>query len=270
MIRIFALLLLSIALCPAAKAAAAPAERAEAVVLGPLDQIEVNIDNYPTLKTITRVGADGAVILPLIDRVRIAGMTPADAANEIETRYVNGGFIKLPTVRLEIIDYQSRKVSVLGSVNNQGLIALDRTYSFAEIIARAGGLSNDAGSTAVVTRQKPGGGSERITVDIGQIAVASDARVLEPVRAGDVVFVPKAPTISVVGAVNHAGTYPLVPGMTVDQALAAAGDISSFGTRSRLRIRRAVPAGGPVTVIETGPDAALQPGDILVVRERLL
>jgi polysaccharide export outer membrane protein len=98
----------------------------------------------------------------------------------------------------------------------------------------------------------------------------TDGGALMQVRAGDVVFVPKTPTFSVVGAVTRAGTFALTPGMTVDQAIAAAGDISAFGTRSRLRIRRGAATGAPAKLIEVGPDDAVQPGDIIVVRERLL
>ncbi len=253
-------------------AAAAPAGNrsgAEAVVLGPLDQIEVNIDNYPDLRTTTRVNSEGVVVLPLVGAVAVAGLTPADAANAIETYYVNGGFIKLPTIRIEVVDYQSRKASVLGQVNNQGLIALDRAYSVAEIVAKAGGLAPDAAEAAVVIRQKPDGSSERLTVDLGQTLAAAGAGALMAVRAGDVVFVPKAPTFSVVGAVNRAGTYPLKSGLTVDQALAAAGDLSVYGTRSKLRIRRVPAAGGAATVVAVGPDDIVQPGDIIVVKERM-
>ncbi len=271
MLRLIFLLILALPATVAAApdVAARTTATAEAVVLGAFDQIEVNFDNYPDLKTTTRVGADGNVILPLVGTVQIGGLIPPDAANEIETHYVNGGFIKLPTVRIEIIDYQSRKVSVLGQVNQQGLIMLDRGYSIAEILAKAGGLAADAADTAVIIRARPDGGSERLTIDIGQLVAASGTGALTEVRAGDVVFVPKAPTFSVIGAVIKAGTYPLKSGMTVDQALAAAGDLAAFGTRSRLKVRRIGPEGGAAKVIDVQPEAAVQPGDIIVVRERL-
>lgn len=263
------LLILLLALVTAAAAPVPDRLGAEAVVLGPLDQIEVNIDNYPDLKTVTRLDAAGTVVLPLVGPVVVAGLSPGDAANLIETKYVIGGFIKLPTIRVEILDYQSRKASVLGRVNNQGLVPLDRPYSVAEIIARAGGLAADAADTAIIIRQKPDGSSERLTIDLAQLIAATGPGALAAVRAGDVVFVPKAPTFSVVGAVNRAGTYPLKNGMTVDQALASAGDVNIYGSRSRLRIRRTPPGGGAAAVVDVGPDDPVQPDDVITVRERL-
>lgn len=239
------------------------------LTLGPQDQIEVNVTNYPELKTVTRIASDGVVVLPLIGDVSVGGQTPASAARIIADRYAARGFIKSPSVRIEITDYQSRKASVLGEVNAQGLVVLDRDYTVAEILAKAGGLAADAADTAIIIRQKAGGGSERITIDIAELMVSGGAGALTRVEAGDVVFVPKAPTFSVIGAITRAGTFALRKGMTVDQGLAAAGDISNFGSRSKLKIRRTPAAGGPATTIVAKLDDTLQPGDIIVVGERV-
>jgi polysaccharide export outer membrane protein len=172
-------------------------------------------------------------------------------------------------VRIDVLDYQSRKASVLGEVNTQGLVVLDRDYSVAEILAKAGGLANDAGDSAVIIRQKPGGGSERITIDIGELMATGGAGALTRVEAGDVVFVPKAPNFSVIGAVARAGTYPLRKGMNVDQGLAAAGDVNVYGSRSKVKIRRVPASGGAITTITARLEDLLQPGDIIVVGERV-
>ena len=238
-------------------------------LLGPGDQIEINVASYPDLKTVARVGSDGNVILPLVGPVQVAGLAPPDAANLIETKFVGGGFINLPTVRIEVLDYQSRKASVLGQVNTQGLIVLDRSYSVAEIIARAGGLGPEAAEEVVIVRQKSDGTSERLSVSLGELIAATGGGALTEVRAGDVIFVPRAPTFSVIGAVTKAGTYRLTAGMTVQQALAAAGDVARIGTRSGLKVRRAGTNGAVTQTVAVGADDAVQAGDVIIVRERL-
>ena len=257
-----------VSLLAAGRLAAAPGDGAAAYLLGPRDQIEVNIASYPDLRTTTRLAPDGNVVLPLIGTIALGGLAPADAAAAIAARYAGGGFIKAPSVRVEIVDYQSRKASVLGMVNAQGLIVLDRGYSVAEIIARAGGLAPGAAETAVIVRQQPGGGIERLTVDLGQLTAPGGSGALAEVRAGDVIYVPKAPTFSVIGAVNRAGSYPITAGMTIQQALAAAGDVARIGSRSRLKVQRPA-AGGGTTVVAVRPDDLVQPGDVIIVRERL-
>lgn len=245
-------------------AASAFAAVPEDYVLGPLDQIEMNVANFPDLTTKTRISPAGHVVLPLIGDIDIGGKTPAAAAADIESRYRAGGFVNTPTVRLEITEYQSRKASVLGQVVTQGLVVLDRPYTVAELIARAGGLSADAGETANLVHQRASGGPETVVIDLGQIGGAGALSLVQP---GDVVFVPRAPTISVVGAVNHAGVYRMTPGMTVQQALATAGDVARIGAKRGVKVRRT--AAGATNLIAVGLDDRLLPGDVVVVRERV-
>ena len=246
-------------------AGAASAQVPDDYVLGPLDQIEMNVANFPDLLTRTRIAPNGTVVLPLIGEVPVGGKTPAAAAAEIERRYRAGGFVNAPSVRLEITEYQSRKASVLGQVVTQGLIVLDRPYTVAELIARAGGLSPDAGDTANLVRQRPdGSGADTVAIDLAQIGGSGATTVARP---GDVIFVPRAPTVSVVGAVNHPGVYRMTPGMTVQQALATAGDVARIGTKRGLKVRRTV--AGATSVIPVSLDERLQAGDVLVIRERL-
>ena len=253
--------LLSAALMLLMAGAAVP----EDYVLGPLDQVEMNVANFPDLTTKTRISPAGHVVLPLIGEIDIGGRTPAAAAAEIEARYRAGGFVNAPSVRLEITEYQSRKASVLGQVVTQGLVVLDRPYTVAELIARAGGLSADAGETARLVHQRASGGPETIVIDLAEIGGAGALALVQP---GDVVFVPRAPTISVVGAVNHAGVYRMTPGMTVQQALATAGDVARIGTRGGIKVRRAA-ALGATSLVAVGLDDRLMPGDVVVVRERV-
>ena len=253
-------------------AAQQPAPAAPAVptaldyVLGELDLVEVSVVGLPELTTRTRIGEDGTITLPLIGAIRVGGLDVPQAARLIAAHYAGGGYAANPSVRIEIIEFQSRKVSVLGLVNAQGMVALDRAYSLAEVLARAGGLKDEAADSVVIVRQAGKGFSERLTVDLTKMADGTGAPV--PVRPGDVIYVPKAPTFSVLGAVNRAGTYRLAAGTTVQEALAAAGDVARIGTRSRLRIRRAGEK-GVVEVIPAKLDTPVRPGDTILVRERI-
>ena len=264
------LLAAALLLSPAMPGRAQPVPAPAAYELGPLDQIEVNVVSFPDLKTVTRLASDGSVTLPLVGQVDVGGRSLAAAARVIEQRYAAGGFVKSPSVRVEMLDYQSRKVSVLGQVGTQGPVVLDRAYSVAEIIARAGGLAADAAETVVIARPKAGGGTERISVDLTELTGGvPSAEALQPIRPGDVIYVPRAATFSVIGEVTRAGLYRLTRDMTVQQALAIAGDITKFGTASGLKVRRKLPGATTTTVLPAHLDDVVQPGDVLIVRERL-
>ncbi len=261
--QLFLLLLL---LTAGAAAAQAPAAM-PSYTLGALDQIELNVAGLPELTTRTRIGEDFGVTLPLVGRVVIGGMSIDAAAREIATRYKAGGYVNDPLVRIEVLEYQSRKVSVLGQVTTQGLIPLDRPYSVAEVLARAGGLNGDAADEAFLVRPVAGG-NQRYPIDLTRIASGEGGGAEMTVQAGDVIFVPRAPTFSVIGAVNKAGVYRLTAGMTVQQALATAGDVARIGTRSGLKIRRKG-SGGVAQVLQVRNDDAVKADDVIVVRERI-
>jgi polysaccharide biosynthesis/export protein len=74
--------------------------------------------------------------------------------------------------------------------------------------------------------------------------------------------------VYIYGEVTRAGAYPLVPDMTVMQAIAAGGGITTRGSERRLKLRR--PSGNG-NYVET--DAKLQDrvkaDDVIFVREAL-
>ncbi len=164
------------------------------------------------------------------------------------------------------MSYESQKVSILGQVNNQSLVPLDRPYSVTELLARAGGLTGDAGDTAFIVRQGSNGQSVREELDL--VAILSGSRMSPLLRAGDVLFVPRGATVSVVGAVTRAGVFKVAKGMSVQQAIALAGDITRLGTSDNVRIRRLLPDGTRSTV-SVPLDDPVHDGDVIMVKERL-
>jgi len=86
------------------------------------------------------VDSKGYVFLPLINKVKIAGLTQEAAAKRITSRYKE--FLKIPTVYLEVMN---KRVYVIGEVNHPGPVKLDREKTTVlEAIAEAGDLKDSA------------------------------------------------------------------------------------------------------------------------------
>ena len=86
------------------------------------------------------VDAKGYVFLPLIKRVKLAGLTQEEAARHITEKYK--AFLKIPTVYVEVIN---KRVYVIGEVKNPGPIKVDREkLTVLEAIASAGDLTDNA------------------------------------------------------------------------------------------------------------------------------
>ena len=88
------------------------------------------------------------------------------------------------------------------------------------------------------------------------------------IRDGDTIFVPKAERFFVIGLVRNAGSYVLERNMTVLQAISTAGGVIERGSNSRLRIVRVVD--DKRKEFDAKPTDIVQPGDTIVVRQRLL
>jgi polysaccharide biosynthesis/export protein len=245
---------------------AAAAQTSTSYLLGPGDMIEVSLVSQQGETTKTRINADNTVVLPLIGRIMLGGKSLIDAQTFVEQNYREGKFLNSPIVRIDVVSYESQKISVLGQVFNQGLLPLDRPYTITEIIARAGGLTAEAGDTISLVRPSTNGQPAR--QDLDMVAILSGERAAPLVQPGDVVFVPRAATVSVVGAVSRAGVFKISRGMTVQQAVAVAGDVTRVGALDSLRVRR-LAKDGSRNLISVALDGTVQDGDVIIIKERL-
>jgi polysaccharide export outer membrane protein len=217
---------------------AAPAwSQAMREVLGPGDTVRVTVYRYPDLTTEARLTEDGKMNLPLIGETKLDGMTPDQAAKQIADRMKKGDYILEPQIGVAVVQARSRQVSILGFVTRPGRYVLDGTSArLSDVIALAGGLQPTASD--FVTVQRGGGKAETLTVDLAGIMQRGDLSKNIEVRSGDSIFVPKAPVFYIYGEVERGGAYKLEPDLTVTQAIALAGGITSRGSEGRVQVRR--------------------------------
>lgn len=248
------------AAAPAAAATTPPAPAAAAgpgYKLGPDDELKISIYGQPDLSVTTRVKADGTVRLAMLGSIPAAGKTTVQLAEAISAGYSQGGYLNNPQVAVEVSQFVSNFVTVLGNVPQAGNYPLDHSYSVAAMLAKAGG-ANATGANAVILTPADGSGPVRISLaDMS----AGAGRTLKP---GDILFVPPAEKVYVYGQVQQAGAFNYVPGQTFRQALALAGGPTLAGSTRRIKVRR---AGKEIEAISL--DDPVQPEDVLIIREKL-
>jgi len=227
-------------------------------VLGAGDAIEVAVLGQPEFTTRAKIRPDGTVALPFLNIVPIAGETVIACAADIAARLIKGGYYVRPVVSVEIAAYASRTVIVLGEVGVPGIVPVDRTYHLSEIIARSGGL-RETGADYVLLRHSNAAEARYSYDQLG----GGDNNVDPLVEPGDKIFVPVAPTFSIYGQVNAAGTFPIKGVMTLRNAIARAGGLRENGSEGRARLIRK----GQSSHLDR--TTALMPGDIITIGERL-
>ena len=92
----------------------------------------------PDLSGVERVNTRGYINMPLIGLVEVAGLT-IDEAEQLIADTLEKDFLQDPQVNIDIIDFVSQQVTVLGSVKNPGVYPVKGPTTLLQAIAFAGG-----------------------------------------------------------------------------------------------------------------------------------
>lgn len=231
--------------------------------LGAGDVIKIAVYDHPDLVLEAEITDDGNLNMPLINSVRLAGLTFSEAQSLIAQRLEQGGFVKNAHVNILISQYRSQRVAVLGEVNRPGRYALDGEGSVLTVLAEAGGVSPYGGDLVYLVHQ-----GQQQTVFLPDLRQPGNQLAAIKVQPGDQIYVPRYQQIYVYGEVMRPGAYRLEPGMTVVQALALAGGFSDKADKSDIERQRRQPDGS----VDTQPVKladSLQVDDVLYVNESL-
>jgi polysaccharide export outer membrane protein len=228
-------------------------------VLGPDDTVQVIVYGQSEFNITTRVKADGTIVMPLIGIVKASGLTGIGLAREVTSKLTSGGFLKDPIVNVEIGAYVSKTVNVAGKVGTPGVYPLDRPYRALEVLLKAGWLRENG--AAYVYLRRPGSPEIRLEAE-GLVRGEPDK---DPqLRAGDTLYVPEADQFFLTGQVNRPGALPVLPGMTIRQALALAGGVTATGSSNKVGLIR-----GNAKEIDVDLTQTVQKNDVIIVKERL-
>ena len=258
-------------------AVAAVGESQANYVVGPEDILSVTVFNEAQLSGRYRVENDGHFSYPFLGRVKAGGATVADVAATLRARLADG-YLRNPQVTVEVEQFRSQSVFVIGEVRSPGKYMLSGSVSLIEALAQAGSVTQQAGGEVLILHPKDGARRpgavtpERTDADVQRVNLheIETGRLSRNVdiRDGDTIFVPKAERFFVTGFVRTPGSYTLEPNMTVLQAISMAGGVTERGSGRRLRVTRVV--GGERKDLDAKPTDLVQPGDTITVRQRLL
>jgi polysaccharide export outer membrane protein len=218
--------------------------------IGPGDVLDIRILNRPNLsRDAIRVEGNGMIRMPLIEtEIQAACKTEGELAREIAGRYLK--FYRNPQVDVFVKEHRSVTVSIIGFVNEQGRFQLQRRIRLLELLTYAKGASEKAGQTINVVHSAPVIACEQDGAQSEDLAFSSyklsDTLAGKPeanpyLRAGDIVTLPEADQVYVVGNVLSPRSIPLSEPITLTQAIAMAGGVAKDSKKDKIRIVRKEP-----------------------------
>ncbi len=245
--------------------------------IGKRDVLSISVPGNPdfSLEAIA-VSEEGSISYPVLGDIEVEGLTVAEVAEKIRAGLIEKKMLLQPTVSVEIKEYRSQSVTILGEVRTTGKHFLKGRERLLDVLAEAGGLSAAAGEINI-NRATPEG-SQNIVIKTSEL-LTDTANKNPLLSSGDVIFIRTRETaqVFVSGEVATEKPLPYVEGMTVYQAVITAGGLTRFGAKSKVKIKRT--ANGKEEIlslnlsdIEKGKqkDVLLLPNDQIIVGRRVV
>jgi polysaccharide biosynthesis/export protein len=210
--------------------------------VGPRDVLKVTVWGHEDLTRLVVVSADGTFQFPLLGDVAVGGLTPGEIERRLRT-LLGKDYLVDPQITVNVQEYRSQRVFVLGEVEKPGTYALTGVTTLLDALSQAGGPGKNAGRQVLVVRFPKSEGPTNPGV-AGSVSLRSNLkRLLDglpgenlPLQNGDTVYVPKLTSFFVLGEVVRQGAYAMEKETTALEAVTLAGGFTD----------RAAPAGAKI------------------------
>lgn len=239
-------------------------------VISPEDVLRISVYDAPDFSQMARVSTSGFITLPLIGPVQAAGISVGEFQQNL-ARKLDARYLQDAQVSVLVEQFHGKPVIVSGAVKHPGVVELLRPRSLTDVLARAGGLTGEAGNNVILSRP----GQPDQTIAIRSLLSGSGAGFQLMVKGGDTVRVPRAGLVYVLGEVGKPGGFPLTDNrnISVMQALALAEGVKHTAAESAARLvkiepdgsRRILPLNLDRILHGKAPDPIMAANDILVV-----
>jgi len=241
--------------------------------IGDTDLLSIFVAQMPELTRQVRVSGNGTVNLPYVRQpLAAADKTAPQLQQSIAAELVREGLARDPQVQVVVVQVESKPIVVAGAVNTPLTLQAARPLRLIEVLSRAGGLSEAAGASVVLTE-----GPTTTVIDLDPLLHSASGALNPLLSGGETVTVLPAKYVYAVGAFQKPGAFALRLGQPIGviEAIALAQGLKASPDKSKAEIIHAQ-AGAPpqVQLVDVDkilkhkvPNPALQPGDILYVPE---
>jgi len=249
-------------------------------VIGVGDVIQVTVAGKPEFTAAvptgnskvqgSRVDGNGCIHLPFLGGVKVAGLTISQSREKLQQSLQK--YVKEPWVVVEVAEYRSQPLYLLGQFRNAGTYYLDRPLTLVQGLSLGNGFDPSANLRgARISRE-----GKIMRVDLADLLLSGDTRQNIWLQSGDTIYIPdnRSQQVFVFGAVKKPGPVPFpTAGLNLAQAVAAADFRDAGFDIKHLRIIRSISATrGELLVVDfemilrgEAVPLPLQDGDIIYV-----
>ncbi|MAF26426.1 MAG: hypothetical protein CME07_00990 [Gemmatimonadetes bacterium] len=253
---------------------------AEEYLIDSEDVLSIRVWHREDLGGVFTVDSEGSITLPLVGRIRAGGLSPGALAADL-TRRFSLVDRNVSQISVEVSEYNSRRVFVLGEVESPGPYSGPSVPGVWEAIREAGGPGPDAALSRVRFIPPPGEGVPR-TLNLEEVLDSGDFASLPTLAPGATLLIPRmteavgpeGDIIHVFGRVASPGTFSIEKAGSVLEAVLAAGGPLPDGDVGRVKVVRPGAFRARVFTLDLSdylyrgvlfPDLDLHPGDTVTI-----
>lgn len=233
--------------------------------VGEGDVLLVEIYGEEDMSGLFVVGIGGVLNYPIVNDLPVKGLTTAEISETLRKR-LEQNVLYDPRVAVRVDQCLSQQVNVLGAVNSPGEFFLCGPTSVLDMVARAGGVKDEAVTELWLKR----GDAPELKINYDELLNRQEQNIF--LEDGDRLYVPAGLVVYVTGEVKDPGSVPFRKGMTYTQALSEAGGLTAVaklrksyllrdGSRETVRLRKILEGGSGVV------DPVLMPNDQIIIEE---
>ena len=260
---------------PMAYAADAAAPAPSEYVLGPGDEVRIQIWGTVDFAGNQTLDRNGQINLPKIGAITLGGVQVKDLESALKKQV--GTVFNNVNVNAALGKLRGITVYVVGQANQPGTYNLNSLSTLVNAVFASGG-PNTNGSMRQIELKR--GGRTITTLDLYDFIAKGDKSKDAALQPGDVIMIPPAgPRMALVGATDHGAIYELKSGAKVKDVLALGGGLSALASQQKALLERiggqaaqSVQANNSANrqvqnlVLNTqGLDVDLKDGDVLVL-----
>ena len=156
--------------------------------VGESDVIRVNVWKEPEVSQTVVVRTDGSISMPLINEVKVAGMTPLTIQQVIAEKLK--AFLTNPQVTVTVMEIHSKHAFITGEVARPGGYPLNTETTVLQLIAQAGGFTPFAKKGDIVVLRSIDGKQQRMKFKYKEVISGKKTDQNISLRPGDTVVVP--------------------------------------------------------------------------------
>jgi polysaccharide biosynthesis/export protein len=169
---------------PAPEAASVPPQYR----VGESDVLHINVWKEPEVTQTVTVRTDGNISLPLINEIKVSGMTPLEIQGAVTEKLK--AFITNPQVTVTVTDIRSKRAFITGEIARPGGYPLNAETTVLQLIAQAGGFTTFAKRDNIVILRFAGGKQERLPFKYKAVVQGKNSSQNIALQPGDTVVVP--------------------------------------------------------------------------------